>query len=216
MRKFLIIILLFIAGQVFAAWPYTQNFDGLSTADLTGQDSWSGADSYDVQTSVILEGTKSVGNVAAGEMNIVRAVTTSTDGQLRFLHRRADTGTLITKVQIATGAIGGTSAACAINFTDAAAIVIQAVSLGAYSADTTYTLDLEYDVSTDQCRGRVDGGAWSDWANFDNAQTQITDIRFRNDNSAETGRYWDAIGPTPAAAAIAAPQRRNIQPLFIN
>lgn len=214
--KLLIVFMLLIAFTAYAAWPYAQDFDGLSTADLNGQDSWSGSTDYDVQTGTVLQGTKSVENITFGEDNMVRDITSSTDGVIQYLFRRNSASTLDVHTQIADGNIGGTSAACRVTFNTSSAVTVQAVSVGAYSIDTNYEIDFEYDVSTDQCRARVDNGTWSDWANFDNTQTQITQIRFRNDNSAEVSRYWDDIKSGAAAAAGAPVQRRKIQPIFIN
>jgi hypothetical protein len=60
------------------AWTYEQKFDGLTTGDLNGQDSWSGSTNYDVSTTNPAEGTKCVTITGDGtERQISRTITAS-------------------------------------------------------------------------------------------------------------------------------------------
>ena len=94
MKKLLALILIFSMfgfwnRPAYAVWTYTQNFDGLNTGDLTGQDSWSGSVSFDVQTTTVLEGTKSVGNTAGGGGVIDRTITSFTTGDVQFRYQKS-------------------------------------------------------------------------------------------------------------------------------
>ncbi|KKU20693.1 MAG: hypothetical protein UX33_C0041G0011, partial [Candidatus Azambacteria bacterium GW2011_GWC1_46_13] len=53
-------MMLVFASSANAAWTYEQTFNTLNNGDLNGQDSWSGAVEYDIQSSISHEGTKAV------------------------------------------------------------------------------------------------------------------------------------------------------------
>lgn len=72
------------------AWTYEQNFNALTTADLNGQDSWSGDTDFDVIDSLSFEGAKGV-RCINGNGEIARAITGVSDGTFYIAMMRPDT-----------------------------------------------------------------------------------------------------------------------------
>lgn len=76
-------------------------------------------------------------------------------------------------------------------------------TIAAYSADTWYTIDIEFDdaAQPDDYRVRVDGGAWSNWFEV-NGGTYTNVERFALDDSATNAHsfFLDDIKPTVAPA----------------
>jgi len=75
--------------QLCPFWTYEQTFNTLNNGDLNGQDSWSGAGEYDVQTSITHEGAKAVQVNALNTSKLIsRTVPSFTSGQMYFSVRR--------------------------------------------------------------------------------------------------------------------------------
>lgn len=190
----LIVFTLFLfPSAAFAAWPYTQNFDALSTADLNGQDSWSGDAASDVQTTFIIQGAKTVEVGSTTETGMTRTVTSSTDGTVQLRMRKNSS----TTERQHTYFFEGVTLVTGVNLYDTGNILLNGTAIQAYSANTTYLLEIEYDVSTDQSRIRIDGGSWSSWVNFYATATAIDKIEFGKSNVGVTraAGYWDDIAP---------------------
>lgn len=188
------------------AWVYTQNFDGLNDGDLTGQDSWSGDTSYDVQTTTVLEGTKSVGSVANGEVDIDRAITGVTDGVASIKMRKGST--ILWAFQFQEGAVYKFDAIMNPGSGNVEARGATSESAGAFTLNTTHTIDTEFDVSTDQLRVRLDGGTFTAWVDFAaTVTTAVDEIRMSKQNAGTQGVYFDDIkdGATAAAAVVTSP-----------
>lgn len=183
------------------AWTYTQNFDSLTDGDLNGQDSWSGDVSFDVQTTTVLQGTKSIGTVENSEVNIDRTITAVTEGIVSCKLRLTTTSNLNCFVQFYEGASYKFDVGLASNGN---AYVRGATNeiLGTFSANTTHTFDAEFDVATDQVRGRLDGGTWSAWVNFASAATQIDKIKLSKQNNGTQGAYFDDIKSGAVVATV--------------
>jgi len=85
--------------------------------------------------------------------------------------------------------------------------------LGAYSADTNYTIIMDFDCSTDQFRISVNGGStFSSWANFESTATSITRIRYRlsrTQTAVNTSWYFDDIKPYSAVVGPVNMKTRN-------
>ena len=84
---------------------YEQTFNNLVNGDLNGQDSWSGAGEYDVQSTLAYEGTKAVQVNALNTSKLIsRTVPSFTSGQMYFSVRRDTNGdgsaTLFEKVVV--------------------------------------------------------------------------------------------------------------------
>lgn len=175
-------------------WTYTQNFDGLSTAALNGQDSWSGHSSYNViDSGTILQGTKSVYSNNNAEVNIDRSVSSVSAGVVSVKLRKTETSSLMWWVQLYEGASyrgdAGMNTSGQIQVRGSTS-----ETATTYSADTTYTVDLEFDASTDQLRCRVDGGSWTAWVSSSTTITSgIDTLRMSKQNGGTQGVYFDDI-----------------------
>jgi len=154
-----------------AAWDYVQNFDGLSTVILGGQDSWDGTDvNLTVQTGVVLQGTKSV--------KVLDAITTSVrtvsfDSGIWYFMRQCDSapggGDQAISFRTATNYM------TVVKFTGSAPLKLQYYSSGAYSdlvgsasTSTLYWVGIDYDGAGSQFKIRVGtSGGWSgDWSAY--------------------------------------------------
>jgi hypothetical protein len=179
------------------AWEYTQNFDGLTTAVLNGQDSWtiSGAGTWDpvVETSVVLEGTKSVGMTPdnGSDRGAQRLFTAITDGIATFKIRKTSASNGRLYVQIDNNA----DLVILVDFNVSGNILLNGNTIGTYVANTTYTIDVWLDCSTDKTKIRIDGGSWSSEYSFYTAVANVSRIRFTCADSTTNSVYFDAIGP---------------------
>jgi hypothetical protein len=194
------------------AWTYTQNFDTLNDGDLNNQDSWSGDSLFDVQTSVKYAGDKGVAVTpsSGSDITISRTITNTSDGSLRFYVRRTSNSNGTFHVTLYEGATFATR----VIFNASGNIVlhngvstIEYITVGSYSANTWYCIDVEYDCSTDKARARVDSGSWSDWGDFYTAISNVSKIEFRCADSSSTHptSYIDEIQATPASTTSFTP-----------
>lgn len=182
-----------------AAWTYIQNFNSLNTADLTGQDSWSGDVLFDVQESVVQEGAKAVKVTppASSEIYIARTLPASVDsGTLVFYMRASKTSGEAGSFQLRVG----TTYAGRIRFN--ADIYVDGATTenikSAFSANTWYKITIEF-LSSTTFRARVDAGAWSGTITYDASQANPDTIRFTAYNTGDV--YWDNINDGSVAAA---------------
>lgn len=187
------------------AWPYTQTFNGLTDGDLNGQDSWASDVDFDIQGVVTFEGAKAVEHTDNTESDIKRTVTGSASGNVSVEMRREGTGPNAA-YSIFQGAtrltffyLGRNSGADQGGISN----VATTIDILTVSNSTFYTCEIEYDVSTDQYRGRIDGGTWTSWIGFYNGATatEVDAIQLIKQNGGTTAVYFDDIkDATPAAA----------------
>lgn len=196
------------------AWTYEQKFNDLTTADLNGQDSWSGNAIFDVVTTTPAEGAKRVASVVESdtELTIDRSITGISAGivyismkvnRLTGMRRGSfeiySNTTLVMRLFIIRdGASNNTiqmlSAEGANWFTLASGI----------SNDTWYRIGIEFDDAAhpDKYRCNVDGGTWSAWRSTWSAYTTVNKIRLadQGNNGSGTGTIgYDFISPNYAA-----------------
>lgn len=193
------------------SWTYTQNFDGLTTAALHGQDSWAedtASSLYQVQTGTVIQGTKTVEIASATEKDIQRDITATTSGICSVKIRKASTSTNSFDLRLNNGA----TICCFVRFDTSGNIVrfFDATSdtIQAYSADTNYTVDIQYNKdggSNAKYRVRVNGGSWSSFTNFYNTATptQLDRIQFSKQNAGTAGCYFDDFLDVPATDSSA-------------
>lgn len=186
-----------MAEMCLNEWTYTQDFDSLTTADLNGQDSWSADVQFDVQSSVVLQGTKSVACTPAGSnRDASRAITGVTDGGFSMIYRvsNATEGNGIVYI---SGA-GGT--ACQIVWDSGTLKGYNGATLSnlaSYSANTTYKLAFIFDCATDKYDVYLDDVKVADQFNFRNAQTSITSLNISSQAGAAGTIYFDDIKVYP-------------------
>ena len=183
-----------------AAWTYIQNFNSLNTADLTGQDSWSGDVLFDVQESVVQEGAKavSVSPPSVTEIYINRTLPAGVDSGTMIFYVRA------TKTSGEAGGVQfrvGTTFAGRIRLN--ADIYIDGTTTesikSAFSANTWYKITVEF-LSSTTFRAKVDDGAFSAAITYDAGQSNPDTVRF---TAYDTGSvYWDNINDGTVASAI--------------
>ena len=174
-----------------AAWTYIQNFNSLNTADLTGQDSWSGDVLFDVQESVVQEGAKAVlgSPPSSTEIYINRTLPAGVDSGTMIFYVRA------TKTSGEAGSLQfrvGTTFAGRIRLN--ADIYIDGTTTesikSAFSANTWYKITVEF-LSSTTFRAKVDDGAFSAAITYDSGQSNPDTVRF---TAYDTGSvYWDNI-----------------------
>lgn len=205
------------------AWTYTQYFNTLSTAALEGQDSWvsifTGSGNFNVQTSVTYEGAKGVSVANATESYIKREVTGAPTGICQMAMRSSDFANPSVEFSLGETATSATAAKGRIKLNGGGGntnnIILRGasdVSIQAGASNTWYLCDLEYDCSTDQIRGRVDGGAWTSWINFAGSSnlTNIDWIYISKENGSASAVYWDTLGSGDTVASSRDARMLNI------
>lgn len=184
------------------SWTYTQDFEGLSNGDLNGQDSWTGSTDYDVQSTVACGNSKAVSISIIGSQSIVRTLPAEVqDGDFYIQVRRTGTSDgdafvllkedSTNRVFIRFGEDGDISGYNGTDYVDL---------LAGYSANTCYTLNVQFNDSTqpDQWRARVhNGSAWgsfSSWLGVNGTYGSIHSIAFDTDSGTDTQTaYFDTI-----------------------
>lgn len=176
-------------------WTYTQNFDSLTTADLNGQDSWTADVQFDVQSSVVLQGTKSVACTPGGSnRDASRTISAVTDGGVSFLYRTSN-ATEGNGIFYLSGAGGS---ACQIVW-EAGTLKgyngATYTTLASYSANTTYKLAFIFDCATDKYDVYLDDTKVANQFNFRNTQTSITSFNVSSQAGSSDTIYFDDIKP---------------------
>lgn len=189
------------------AWTYTQNFDALTLGDLNGQDSWAGDTPWDVESSVVLQGTQSVGAAADASVDkaVSRVVTGVTSGTVYISGRQsAATGGARLNIQLLEGATvlcwirarntddthwdwyhGGTSS----------------TTFATLAINTNYRFGISFDCASDQYQVNIDNGSFTTADTFynNNTATNVDTIKVYLENGSYNA-YFDAISPIYASS----------------
>lgn len=188
------------------AWIAEDNFDSYSDGNLTGNSggsnwttNWStiGSGSWEpqVEGSVVLQGTKSISMTPdnGSDRGAIRTFTAITSGTFYIMVRRNTSST----GQMYFGLRGDAGYGPIIYMNSSGNIVANATTLQAYSADTTYTLAINFDCATDLFSVSVNGGTFSSDIAFDTAATNLHTIRVMSaDATTGVTNYFDFISPT--------------------
>ena len=173
---------------------YEQDFNALNTADLNGQDSWSGDASFDVQEAVKQEGAKGLECASTSIVTIARVGTQLAEGSVSVYMRRNATDDGASRFYILEDT---TEVAGVMLYSDGKIYYMGSsnVELGSYVADTWYKLDIQWRTSpSKQVRFRLDDGNWTDWVNPINSWTtgpNKVQPYVRDQTTAIS--YWDLI-----------------------
>ena len=193
------------------AWTYEQNFNDLNTADLNGQDSWSGASALlNVVTDQTYEGAKAVKyNSTSTNMHYTRSITSVTSGTFYFAQRSSSTSltqSMFSLRNAAGGAVG------TIGFYPTGDIKMRDetppafVDVGDFVANTWYVFEVVFNTTTGKYKARWHNeSSWSDYtAEYDLKNTDaITSISLGADANAGGGSiWWDIITPTDPVVAV--------------
>lgn len=204
------------------AYNYEQDFNALSTADLSTQDSWviiTGL--LSVQTGTVYEGAKALGwTYSATTGSYKRAITSCTTSDFYVAIRKtANNPAARVGLSLASeGTYPNMWAGFYVKGTNGNDIAVgNAADTGtqiAYSGaahDTWYILNIQTQQSThQQIRGRVyASGAWGSFTSWVNAYNNIdsTDtIVIRSENGGTSGNsFYDKISLTDPNAAASGP-----------
>ncbi|MBP9771457.1 MAG: hypothetical protein KBD16_00820 [Candidatus Pacebacteria bacterium] len=201
--------------SAFAAWSYSQTFDGMTDGDLVGQDSWAtnafgNSTNFDVQGTTVQAGAKAITIAATAESYIQRDITSTTAGVVSIYIRSSNLNGPTAELWV----MNGTTYLCIVSINTNAPNAQQPVlagastiDLGTATANTWHQFTVELDTSTDQCRAKFDGSSYTSWVNFvSNATvTEINRIVFAKQNGNASAVYWDTIASGDSVAA-ATPQ----------
>jgi len=146
---------------------YTDNFDSYNDGDLHGQGSWSGVTDFDIQGTVKQAGTKavSIASAAGGVPAIITKIGTQrADGTNGIYIRKSKNNDGEAHFEI----YEGTTFIAEIYLKQNGNIYYYGtgadISLGTYSADTWYYLQIQWRSTPDhKVRFKLDSGSWSDW-----------------------------------------------------
>ncbi|NUQ57502.1 MAG: hypothetical protein HUT38_03395 [Candidatus Paceibacter sp.] len=177
------------------SWPYTQNFNSLTTGDLNGQDSWSANVAWDVQNSVVQEGANALSCVAGeSNQNANRTITSTTSGNVVFYMRATHSGgthngaTFRARDSSLTGRFDVRFTQNSSNLELVGTTTVTLVS--GYSVDTWYKVEVEYDCSGNTARARINDGSWSSSVTL-TGSGDITDLFLQtNDAGSPAGTYY--------------------------
>ncbi len=182
----------------------TDDFNSYNDGNLDGQGSWvfvAGTD-YHTQVSAtqVYEGAKAV-HAPVGNNNTYKEGTGLTDGRVTVYGRPDATNkdnyfiireTASNRIHLLFASDGN------IKILNNDGSVTATIKTG-YSSATWYCIEAEWHSSpAKECRGRVNGGTWSDWL----ATTWTTNVNRYAFFSGSTGGgiYWDYIAENPYAA----------------
>lgn len=192
-----------------AAYSYTQTFDSLTTGNLNGQDSWSGATTYQVETTTKFKGAKAC-SVASGNNDMQRTITAVDSGDMYWAMEYSGTNSGYGGMYFYNGA----TLAGLVRF-DSGPSVIEVLGSGAYTtilsnpvSDTWYIINVNF-ISATQFKVRIKaaGGAWGSFTSALTWQSSVSTITVLGLEGNVSGAtyYWDEIGTTdPDAAAVTA------------
>ena len=186
-------VLLFAFQARAAAWDYQQNFDALTLGDLNGQDSWSGDATFDVEDSVVAQGTKAVSANSSTEVLIDRTITANPDSGTFWFAMRT---TLDAGAGDQSGAFiilktAGSFGRVRFNNHNIIADGLSAVTLvTGYSVDTWYTIGIQF-VDATHAKFNVNGGTFS--SSIDMGGTGVDTIRLSSPDGTAATAYWDNI-----------------------
>lgn len=189
------------------------NSDTKSTGDLNSQDGWTCGAEYDIQNTVYAEGDQA-GIIGEADASCAQTISDVDDGIVYVYMRSEGSGTgewkfIIDETQ---------NAAMIVSFEPDGYISLiydgATEDMRTYTNGNWYLIAVEFDVDTDEFRGRVydvdDTEVWTSWTislAMRATVTTINTVRFYGDTNSIT-RHWDKItgtNPYPDAADPVAP-----------
>jgi len=200
------------------AFPFTENFNGLTDGDLNGQNGWStiagGWHSFVVNTTWKYEGTKGARWIDAsntfngacqksfttltgsGHVYIAVYWVSTTDLNIVLGGWRIDVNRLTANAILLAGGANRTIGS-------------------SLSASTWYLVDVEYDIDADTVRGRYHNGtSWSSYTATTTAGTAASKIEIYVNNNTTGGAAVDLItGTNPFTSGPANLKTYNTNPL---
>jgi len=154
--------------------PVTDDFNSYSDGNLNGNGGWSGDTAFQVQGSVVREGSKAVSASSASPVFIDKNGTSMfPNGQATFYFRRTTTTGILRFLLFDTNSSGGRVHIYIddngnVNYYNASTIV----QLGSYSTDTWYSITVQWRISDKKARYSFNGGTYTAW--------DTTEVEFTN------------------------------------
>ncbi len=179
-------------------WVATDNFDSYSAGSTLNGDSggsgWTG-------NWTVTGGTVTTETAPAGGQGGIAARVSSATGYANRVYSGISAGTCRFRMQVSTttptdftGII--LDSKCYVRFGNNGQIqryngtTLSYENIQAYSANTWYTIDIDFDDATqpDKYRVRVDGGTYTSWAGTNGAYTTLTNFAINVDGTTYT--FW--------------------------
>lgn len=199
----------FYIQSAMAAWSFEDDFEAYTTGALNGQGSWidfNGSDlDAQVTTAQAYEGSQSILYAAASSNRSVQQNITaeSTDNSVVYLSLRSsgtsDTGNWFIRFRDSSNATvmsvylnGGTDGN--IQTRSSSGTYYDVVS--GYTADTWYTIGIEFDFTNNQWRDNVDNGTFSSWRAFGASRSNVSNVWIQANSPTTIDYYIDNISAT--------------------
>jgi len=192
-------IAIFFAGVLPASAQVVDDFDSYTDGDLTGQGSWSGDVTFDVEGTVFQAGTKAVKSATTND-EIVKTFTLAATGMQTVWGRISTTNADAWALRMKEGAserIAVRTNAGNLEYYNGASYVV----IGAITVDTWFQVDIDWDFSQQKARYRLNAGTWTAFANLlSNMTAGISGMALQHNNGAGDA-YYDSLadGNTPPA-----------------
>lgn len=199
-----------------AGFAYEQNFDGLSTGNLSGQDSWTYASGNQpqVQTSVFESSPNGVSVDVGANANTHRDISAvNTDGSIYYFSLRGNNVSTVDNAGLRFNNTGTAIATVYINAPNAGDISLRDPINGDYTnlmtgalANTWYRIGVEFDFANDRVRANINNGTMSAY-NTMNAFAQVNRlvIEGNNGDGGSLIAYFDNFSSTYATGGGATP-----------
>lgn len=202
-----------------AGWSYEQDFEGLSTGDLVGQDSWTagGPSDYPQVTGA---------NASEGSQSIVMPVDVNSQAR-RNITAANDDGTTMYFSAYTSDASATENMVVFLwsGSTRIGDIYINAEtagdwsfrnalgswnSQGTLSSSTWYRIGIEFDFTNNRVRLNIDDGTWGSWISLDNSVSSVDRIWVGgNGGSGTPSNYIDNISASYSSGGGGASPRMN-------
>ena len=199
-----------------AGFAYEQNFDGLSTGNLSGQDSWTyvAGNQPQVQGSVFESSPYAISGDVGANINTRRDITAvNTDNSIYYFSIRANTTSSVDNAGLNFSNGATPIATVYINAPNAGDISLRDPINGDYTnlitgalANTWYRIGVEFDFTNDRVRANINNGTMSAW-NTMNAFTQVNRLVLEGNNGdgGTLTAYWDNFSSTYATGGGGSP-----------
>ncbi len=198
-----------------AGFTYEQNFDGLSTGNLAGQDSWTyvSGNQPQVQTSVFESSPNGVSGQSNTNVNTYRDITAvNTDNSIYYFSIQGNTMSTVDNAGLNFSNGATPIATVYINAPNAGDISLRDPINGDYTnlmtgaaANTWYRVGVEFDFTNDRVRANINNGDMSAW-NTMNAFTQVNRLvlEANNGDAGSLTAYWDNFSASysPAGGSV--------------
>lgn len=165
-----------------------EDFNGLSNGNLNGQNGWSGSTNFQVESSTVLQGTRSVSiSGATANYSIQKTVALPSSGKFVFgwLQRQdnANNAGLFVELRDSSGYLLYVQRNLGFGTYRYGMRGVSDGSIGTATNGVTQTIELEIDMGANTVRGRVDGGSWVSMGSPSAALSQITLVLPTRDSS---------------------------------